>query len=334
MKELNLAIRLLSAAVLVLLLVIINRDSGLNNISSNLNKSISETNNTTASDKLFTSLARNSSNLAYFRTNYPDQLTVNDPYYYKQWALNQMGAQELWQATTEESKVIVAILDTGIDRNHEDLKEKVIAEINFTESPTTDDIYGHGTHVAGIIAGTRNNGIGIAGLASDSRLMNVKVADDQGKVQAAAVTKGVMWAVDNGANVINISLTIKASSPDLEKAVNYAWGRGVVVVAASSNENDELICYPAAYKNSISVASSYENDTSATLPNQLKNADVVAPGFNIYSTLPSNSYGYKSGTSFATAHISGLSALLFHMVTDKNGDGFINDDIRTAIQSG
>lgn len=332
MKGLSLIICLFLATGLVTIAVLINRSSGLNDITCTSDKAFNEKSDSIASDQRANS--QYSSNSAHLRLKYPDQIVVNDPYYDKQWALSRMGVQALWQSAKEESKVVVAILDTGIDRNHEDLRGQVIAEINFTDSPTTEDIYGHGTHIAGIIAGIRNNGIGIAGLAPGSRLMNVKVADDQGKVQAAAVTQGIRWAVDHGANVINISLTIKAASADLEKAVDYAWNRGVVVVSAAGNEDSELPCYPAGYHNSISVAVAYEDDSPALLPKRSANADVTAPGFNIYSTLPGNTYGYKSGTSFATAHISGLAALLFEMVTDQNPDGFFNDDIRTAIESG
>jgi thermitase len=334
MKGLNLVVWLFLVAGLIIFPGIMNRDSAENNISYNLNKPFDGQSNLTSSDKRLTSLAAYTANSGHFLTNYPDQSIPNDPYYYKQWALIQMRTNELWQSATERSKVVVAILDTGIDRNHEDLEGTVVTEINFTDAPTTDDVYGHGTHIAGIIAGTRNNGIGIAGLASGSRLMNVKVADDKGKVQAAAVTKGIIWAVDNGANVINISLTFKQSSPDLEKAVDYAWSKGAVVVSSAANNNNELICYPAGYKNSISVAVSCEDSSAALLTTQVKNADIAAPGFNIYSTMPGSTYGYKSGTSFAAAHVSGLAALLFSVVADKNGDGLINDDVRAAIESG
>lgn len=263
-----------------------------------------------------------------------EQPNLNDPYISKQWALKRIQAPTLWQGTTGYRDVIVAILDTGIDQNHEDLKGRVVAKVNFTDSPTPDDIHGHGTHIAGIVAATSNNSIGIAGLAPESRLMNVKVADDKGRCQAAVVARGIIWAVDNGASVINISLELKEPSSELRDAVNYAWSRGAVIVAAAGNDGNELPIYPAYYENSIAVAATRENDKLAPLSNHGGWVDVAAPGFNIYSTLPDDDYGYASGTSFATAYVSGLAAALFSVVADTNGDGKLNDEVRAAIEAG
>jgi len=257
----------------------------------------------------------------------------NDPYVERQWALSQIQIRELWQTANGGSEILVAVLDTGIDQDHEDLDGKVVVEANFTDSPTPGDTYGHGTHIAGIIAACGNNGVGIVGVAPESQLMNVKVADDTGGCQASTVAKGIIWAVDNGASVINVSIEFKEPSPELEDAVNYAWSRGVVVIAAAGNEGSESPVYPACYENCIAVAAIRQDDTLAPLSNYGDWIDVAAPGFNIYSTLPDNSYGYKSGTSFASAYVSGLAALLFSVVTDTNGDGKLNDEIRAAIEN-
>ena len=257
----------------------------------------------------------------------------NDPYLERQWALSQIQIRELWQTTSGGSEILVAVLDTGIDQNHEDLDGKVVVEANFTDSPTPGDIYGHGTHIAGIIAAYSNNGVGIAGVAPESRLMNVKVADDTGGCQASTVARGIIWAVDNGASVINVSIEFSEPSPELEDAVNYAWSRGVVIIAAAGNGGSESPVYPACYENCIAVAAIRQDDTLAPLSNYGDWIDVAAPGFNIYSTLPDNGYGYKSGTSFASAYVSGLAALLFSMVTDTNGDGKLNDEVRAAIEN-
>jgi len=256
----------------------------------------------------------------------------NDVHYDKQWALSRIQALEVWQTTSGIQSTVIAILDTGIDVNHEDLKDKVIANINLTNSPTVDDIHGHGTHIAGIIAAASNNGIGIAGLASKSRLMNVKVADDKGRVEATTVAEGIIWAVDNGANVINISLEIREPSPDLEKAINYAWDQGVLIIASASNLNSQILVYPAAYEKSIAVVATKQDDKVGPLSNYIDYVDIAAPGFDIYSTLPDNNYGFMSGTSFATAMVSGLAALLHSVATDTNGNGFINDEVRLAIE--
>ena len=258
----------------------------------------------------------------------------NDPYLEEQWALSQIQMVELWQVTTGSPEILVAVLDTGIDQSHEDLEGRVVAEVNFADSPTPSDTHGHGTHIAGIIAANGDNGIGIAGVAPRCRLINVKVSDDKGRCQASTVAEGIVWATDNGASVINISIELGEPALELEEAVNYAWSRGVVIIVAAGNDGSESPTYPAYYENCIAVAATRQNDALAPLSNHGDWVDVAAPGFNIYSTLPQNSYGYKTGTSFATAYVSGLAALLFDLVTDTNGDGRLNDEVREAIEAG
>jgi thermitase len=149
--------------------------------------------------------------------------------------VSQIQVAKLWQVTTGNQETLVAVLDTGIDQDHEDLNGKIVAEVNFTDSPTPSDTYGHGTHIAGIIAANGNNGTGIIGMAPGSRLMNVKIAGDKGRCQPSAVAKGIIWAVDNGASVINISVELEEASPGIEDAINYAWSQGAVIVAAAGN---------------------------------------------------------------------------------------------------
>jgi len=250
----------------------------------------------------------------------------------KQWGLSKVMAPQAWQITSGESDVIVAVLDTGIDQIHEDLAGKVITNINFTQSPTVDDVHGHGTHMAGIIAAAENT-VGIIGLAHDVSLMNVKVAEDDGICDAETVARGIIWAVDNGARVINISLTITESSPTLEEAVNYAWDKGAIVVAAAGNNFGSTPVYPAAYPNVIAVAATDKDDR---LPGWSNHGDWVslgAPGVDIYSTLPGDGYGYETGTSPAAALVSGGAALLFTIATDTNGNGRVNDEVHHAIDS-
>ncbi|HEY79293.1 MAG TPA: S8 family serine peptidase [Dehalococcoidia bacterium] len=263
-----------------------------------------------------------------------EQTLPNDPFLKQQWALTKIKAPVLWRVTTGVRGGLVAVLDTGIDQDHEDLVGNVVAEVNFTDSPTCRDVYGHGTHVAGIIAARCNNEIGIAGVAPESQLMNVKVADDRGECRAIAVASGIMWAVEHGASVINISLELAEPSVELENAINYAWSQGAVVIAAAGNDGSVLPAYPARYKNSIAVAAIRQDDTLAPLSNHGYWLDVAAPGFNIYSLLPGDKYGYKSGTSFAAAYVSGLAAQFYGIVTDRNGDNRINDEVREIIETG
>jgi len=263
----------------------------------------------------------------------PEVFVPNDPYLDMQWALAHIQIGELWQSTTSGSDILVAVLDTGIDKSHEDLNGQVTAEANFTSSPNVGDVYGHGTHVAGIIAACGDNGLGIIGIAPQSQLLNVKVADDGGRCQASSVAQGIIWAVDNGAVVINISIELRMFSAQLEAAVNYAWEHGAIVIAAAGNEGSQTPVYPAYYEHVIAVAAVEQDDTRALLSNYGGWVDLAAPGYDIYSTLPGNEYGYKSGTSFATAYVSGLAAILFDTLTDTNGNGYLNDEVQAALLS-
>lgn len=258
-------------------------------------------------------------------------LISDDKFADEQWALKSMGISGLWQVTMGNDEVLVAILDTGIDKNHEDLMGKVKAEINFTDTPDAGDVHGHGTHIAGIIV-AENNNIGIIGLAPDCRLLNVKVADDRGRCDVNNLVKGIIWAVDNGANVINISIEIKETSPELEAAINYAWENGAVIVAAAGNSGSQDPVYPAYYQNCISVTAIKEDMSLSPLSNKGNWINIAAPGYKIYSTLPGDSYGFETGTSFASAHVSGVAALLFTMVNDTNNNGFLNDEVLGIIE--
>jgi thermitase len=252
----------------------------------------------------------------------------------RQWAIPKIMAPQAWDITSGKAGIVIAVLDTGIDKEHEDLAGKVIAEVNFTDSPTTEDIYGHGTQIAGIIAAAANNGVGVDGLAHDCRLMNVKVADDQGVFYSDAAAKGVIWAVEHGARVINMSLVSTEPSRELEEAINYAWSRGAVVVAAAGNFMGTKVAYPAYYSDCIAVAATDSSDHVASWSSQGDWVDVAAPGVDIYSTSPDNRYDSKSGTSMAAAYVSGLAGLLFTLRSDSNSNGFVNDEVRAAIENG
>jgi thermitase len=206
--------------------------------------------------------------------------------------------------------------------------------MNFTDSPTSEDLHGHGTHVAGIIAAQVNNSIGIAGIAPQVKLMNVKVANDNGYCRAGTITKGIYWAVDNGAMVINISLELQGFSKELEQAIDYAWSRGVIVIAAAGNDASNTPVYPAFSENCIAVGAVGQNDELAPLSNYGDWVDIAAPGFKIYTTATDNLYGCVTGTSFAAAYVSGLAAILTGSIVDSNGDGWTNDEVRRAIENG
>jgi thermitase len=263
----------------------------------------------------------NSDTISYISS--PKTASVSDDSYVAQrWGVGRIEAHQAWQIAQGGSPVVVAVLDTGIDEDSQDLVGRVVAEVNFADSPTSGDLYGHGTHMAGTIAA----------IAPECQLMNVKVADDLGRCQASVVARGIVWAVDHGAEVINVSLCVE-SSADLEEAVNYAWSRGALIVAAAGNLGEAAPAYPAYYVNCLAVAGIDESDSIALLSNYGDWVDVAAPGFNIYSELPDDQYGYKSGTSSAVAHVSGVAALVFTVAEDSNGNGLVSDEVREAIEN-
>ncbi len=264
---------------------------------------------------------------------HPDPPTGQLPIYSdEQWALDRISISALWQNTKGNPEVLVAVLDTGINSCHEDLEGQVAAEANFVDSPSCDDKHGHGTHIAGIIASLEND-TGTTGVAPESQLLNVKVADDNGKCRASDLAEGIIWAADNGASVINISIEIAEKSAKLEEAINYAWSEGCLIVGAAGNDGSQSPVYPAAYENCIAVAATDRNDTLALLSNHGEWVDMAAPGSGIYSTLPDNRYGLKTGTSFACAHVSGTAALLFDILVDTDGNGRMNNEVREALES-
>jgi thermitase len=257
----------------------------------------------------------------------------DDQYFYEQWALTIIGAPQAWDVTTGSPTINIAILDTGVDLDHPDLAAKIVSNINFSSSATVDDVDGHGTHVAGIAAAMTNNGIGVAGLGYASTIMNVKVLGDTGAGSYSGLASGIIWAADNGAEVISMSLGGSSYSSTLENAVNYAWSKGVVVVAAAGNYGSTTPFYPAAYANCMAVAATNGWDAKASFSNYGDWVDVAAPGTGIYATLKNSSYGSMSGTSMAAPHVAGLAALVFTTVSDTSGNGKLNDEVRSRIET-
>ena len=258
----------------------------------------------------------------------------NDSSFNVQWDMTKVQAPQAWGVTKGSQNVIIAILDTGIDVNHPDLAGKVVSSVNFTDSSTAyANGQSHATHVAGIAAAITNNGVGIAGLGRNSSLMNVKVLGDNGYGYYSWIAQGIIWAADHGADVINLSLGGSSASPTLQNAVNYAWNKGVVVVAAAGNNGSTVPFYPAAYTNCISVAATDYNDALASWSNHGSWVDVAAPGVSIYSCIPGSQYGYMSGTSMASPHVAGLCGLAFSVASDTNGNGRINDEVKSAVEA-
>ncbi len=239
----------------------------------------------------------------------------NDPNYSKQWSLSKINAPMAWDITRGDSNLIVAVIDTGADLNHEDLSGKLVPGYDFvhnTNVPMDDN--GHGTMTAGIIGAATGNGLGIAGLASNVKIMPLKVLNSSGTGFDADIVDAIYYAVDNGAKVINMSLGSSGYSYADADAIGYARNKGVVVVAASGNDSGNVRSYPAAFPSVISVGATDQVDNKASFSNYGYTLDLTAPGVNIISTYLSTStigkYAAGDGTSFAAPHVTALAALL------------------------
>lgn len=243
----------------------------------------------------------------------------DDPYYGLQWHLPKMEAEEAWGETKGSRNVTVAVLDTGVDLTHSDLDEQIAGGYDFVnDDGEADDDNGHGTHVAGTISAETNNGEGVAGINWYAKIMPVKVLNEAGEGTHETVALGLIFAADNGARVINLSFGGEESSAVMSEAINYAYGKGCVLVAGVGNSGAGEVIFPARYDNVVAVGASDEEDNrcnestwgEGSGSNYGPGIDVVAPGNNIVSTYPGGSYAVGSGSSMATACVSGLAALI------------------------
>lgn len=254
----------------------------------------------------------------------PQQAASNDPLLSQQWGLSRVRAPQAWGTATGVDTV-VAVLDSGVQNAHPDLNGAILDEWDyFNNDAGGDDDTGHGTHVAGIAAAFTNNGRGIAGTAPDAFIFDYKVCARNGCPISAQIP-GMVDAADTGADVINMSLAGYGRSTAQERAVNYAWNSGTVVVAAAGNDATNQPAFPAAYANVIAVTATDFQNGDSDFSNYGNWVNVAAPGgelrgslsatrFQILSTYPtylnSSGYVFLNGTSMATPYVSGIAALL------------------------
>ncbi|HEX2866436.1 MAG TPA: S8 family serine peptidase [Ignavibacteriales bacterium] len=267
----------------------------------------------------------------------------NDPSFSLQWNLSRIQAELAWAITQGSSSVVIGIVDTGVEWYHPDLKDKIW--INTKEIPDNgvdddhngyiDDVRGwdfgglngtpdnnpdedrpdHGTHVAGIAAATTGNGVGIASIGYNCKIMAVKASrdddrDNQGDVYVDYGYQGIVYAVDNGANVINCSWGGNGFSAMGQEVVNYALSKNVLIVASAGNDNSGDPSYPAGFYGVLSVGSTDDNDARSYYSNYGPTVVAFSPGGNIYSTWKPDTYRYLSGTSMASPLVAGLAGLV------------------------
>lgn len=283
---------------------------------------------------------KKNSNVIYAEPNYAyaENSIPDDTYYDYQWGLSQVNASEAWNITTGSHKVIIAVIDSGIDLNHPDLKANIW--INKGEIPGNgidddhngyvDDIYGwnfisgdnnisdddgHGTHVAGIIAAAGNNSKGVTGVMWSATIMSLKFLDNEGNGYVDDAVSAIRYATKMGASIISCSWGGSEYSQALKDVIDAS---SALVVCAAGNRgsgtNDDISpVYPACFtsKNIISVAATDASDALASFSDYgLNSVDVAAPGTHICSTLPGSQYGYMQGTSMAVPYVTGLAGLI------------------------
>ncbi len=280
----------------------------------------------------------------YIRETQASEIIPDDPRFEEQWNLSLIGMPEAWAIEKGDPEVIIAVVDTGFDYTHPDLASQTwvnAGEIpdngvdddnngyiddvhgwDFSQAPQSDgsegtqngdndpiDESGHGTHVAGIIGAAVDNSVGIAGIAWNCTLMPIRGAGVAG-IRDNHSAAAIVYAVDNGARVINMSWGGRERSFVIRDVVDYAYARGVLMVAASGNESEDDSIFPAGYRKVISVASTEQHKQKFYQSNFGASIDIGAPGNVILSTHINNRYRSLSGTSMATAHVSGVAALI------------------------
>ena len=237
------------------------------------------------------------------------------------WGLDNLNVPEVWNGTTGFSGTkgagsTIAVVDTGVDLDHPEFTDRITAGYDFVDNDSiADDGEGHGTHVAGTIAGSHDDGIGISGVAPESQIMPIRVLDNNGDGYTSDVVSGVRWAVDNGADVINLSLGGGGYSQAMADVIRYASRKDSVVVMASGNYGRSSPDYPAAHAanygiavGAVDQAENFADFSNRAGANELDY--VTAPGVGIYSSVPGGSYATMNGTSMATPHVAGIAALL------------------------
>uniref|UniRef100_A0A7C4QX15 Peptidase S8/S53 domain-containing protein n=1 Tax=candidate division CPR3 bacterium TaxID=2268181 RepID=A0A7C4QX15_UNCC3 len=269
------------------------------------------------------SLISQDNSLIYLEENKKIKISEipNDTYFSNQTYLQSSNILKSWDINTGSQDIVVAVIDTGVNYLHEDLKDSIWTNklgyhgydfVNFDNDPMDDN--GHGTSIAGIIAAKRNNSLGITGIAN-VKIMPVKAVPYTGEGVVADLAMAIIYAADNGARIANVSLGLAEESNVLSEAINYAKNKNCLIVAATGNMNRNFIDNPARNPSVIGVTAINENEIRASYANYGLGTSLTAPGNRIFTTAfekrsSSSFYGYSTGTSFATPQVTASVALL------------------------
>jgi hypothetical protein len=271
--------------------------------------------------------------------------TPNDPQIAECWGLNNTGqtggindadidAFEAWDKFTGGGNIILAVVDSGVS-THTEFTGKMVAGWNTNNnSNNTSDGLGHGTHVAGTAGATGNNGIGVAGVSSGVKIMPIRVLSSGGNGTEAQCGAGMVWAADHGANICTMSLQFYTGSQTFRDNVDYAFSKGVLLIAATGNNQGNIVAFPARFANCYGVGATTNTDAIASFSNYGAECDVSAPGQDVYSTYLGNGYTTMSGTSMATPHTSGLASLIWSYDPGLTGSEVFEIIMTTADDKG
>jgi len=297
----------------------------------------------------------------------------DDPRISEQWYIEKIHLDQAWNKTYGDPNVLIGIIDTGIDYNHEDLHTNLwinpgedlngngliepsdfngidddnngfvddIHGWDFTDAPHFPDggdyrerdndpidEHGHGTNVAGIVAAVANNSLGIAGVAPNCRMMNLRAGTSQGLLEEDDVASAIIYAVDNGARIINMSFGDVATSQMLRDVCQFAYQSGVVLIASAGNSQSAEVHYPSGFSETISIGATTEEDYLAGFSNYGATVDLVAPGVSLLTTAKDNQYKTFSGTSAAAPVVSGVAGLILSLRPQLS-----NQDVRNILVS-
>jgi len=251
------------------------------------------------------------------------------------WGVMHIGAYGAHASGNKGTGVKIAVIDTGIDYNHEDLDANYKGGYDFVFSdsdPFDDNTLKHGTHISGIIA-AEDNGVGVIGVAPEADIYALKVLDGGGFGMLSWIIAAIEWSVDNGMEIANMSLE-GPDSQTLHNACDSAYNAGVLLVAAGGNTSGQGVRYPAGYDSVVAVTATDANDINASFSPVGTQVELSAPGVSIMSTVAAGNYSFLSGTSQASPHVAGTAALFTLSNTeDINGDEILNnEDIRLKLQ--
>jgi len=251
----------------------------------------------------------------------PEEELTPDPLFGDQWGLansadTDIDVNEAWALSRGNASILIAVIDTGVSLTHADLVgPRLRTDIDYdfvNNDATADDDNGHGTHVAGIIGASTNNGIGVAGICANCEILPVKVLDAEGSGDVESIAKGLRHAADQGADIANMSLGMDPNcgcSETLANAINYAYERGMFMIAASGNDGIEKVGYPASSSRVLAVGATNIAGNRAYFSNYGVQLDIVAPGHNVLSTYTTPEYDEASGTSMASPMVAGVAGL-------------------------